>query len=66
MLGTTRWNSKDAALKNIFGPWSESSETSDRYMTFYWNLYIFLVQINRSSDARFLLEKWTSFETTIS
>ncbi|KAF0711081.1 Dimer Tnp hAT domain-containing protein, partial [Aphis craccivora] len=39
-LGTTWWNSKDAALKNIFGPWSESSETSDRYDILLESLYL--------------------------
>lgn len=54
-LGTTWWNSKDAALKNIFDPWSESNETSDRY-DFYWNLNIFLVQINRLIQIHHLMQ----------
>ncbi|XP_025421999.1 uncharacterized protein LOC112691815 [Sipha flava] len=68
-LGTIRWNSKDAALKNIFGPWSESSETSDRYDVLLESLYFFSsdksIDSFTSSDARFLIEKWTSFETII-
>lgn len=60
-LGTTRWNSKDIALKSIFGPWSESSETSDRYNVLLESLHFLgsdkLIDPNTSSDARFLLEK---------
>jgi hypothetical protein len=45
-------------MKSIFNPWSWSSENENKMkkmkvkkkvidMMFYWNLYIFLVQINR-------------------
>jgi hypothetical protein len=65
-LGTTRWNSKDAALKCIFGSWFVSGETSDRYNVLVESLHFLdtdsSIDSNTSSDARFLLEKWTSFE----
>lgn len=67
-LSNTRWNSKDKALKTIFHSWSEDSSKCDRYICLLNSLHIlgydekFIKDTKMASEARVLLEKWTSFD----
>lgn len=68
-LGATRWNSKHAALQSIFRTTSTPNKDRHHYVHLIEALHILgyskTVDPHTSSEARNLLQKWTSFETIL-